>query len=145
MRLLMVASSADAEQVQGALLNRVRAKVDCQRLNLGLVLSQRLLDVPARQRALQTPQILTDLLTGSGNLLVDHIELLFDPTLQIDPLRVLKAASRRRSLIVIWPGALTEGGHLVYAEPGHPEYRRYDSADLADVTVVDVSALRWEE
>jgi len=60
-------------------------------------------------------------------------------------MRALKAASRRRPLLVIWPGALMEGGHLVYAEPGHPEYRRYDSADLADVTVVDVSALRWEE
>ena len=115
------------------------------RIQLSLALGHRLLDLPAQQRALQASTIVADLLAGIGVLLVENIELLFEPTLRLDPMRALRAGSRRRPLIVIWPGALTEGGHLVYAEPGHPEYRRYDSADLAGVTVVDVSALRWEE
>lgn len=65
--------------------------------------------------------------------------------MQIDPLRALKLASRRRRLLVVWPGRLDDGGYLVYAEPGHPEYRRYDPADLADVAVLDAAALRQEE
>ena len=114
-------------------------------LNLSLALSQRLLDTPHRQVALAVPQALDDLLAGDGPLLVDHIELLFDPLLQIDPLRGLKLASRRRRLLVVWPGRLDDGGALIYAEPGHPEYRRYDPADLADVAVLDAAALRQEE
>lgn len=116
-----------------------------QRLNLSLALSQRLLDTPQHQVALAAPQALGDLLAGDGPLLVDHIELLFDPLLQIDPLRALKLASRRRRLLVVWPGRLDDGGALVYAEPGHPEYRRYGPADLADVAVLDAAALRQEE
>lgn len=116
-----------------------------QRLNLSLALSQRLLDTPHRQVALAASQVLGDLLAGGGPLLVDHIELLFDPLLQIDPLRGLKLASRRRRLLVIWPGRLDDAGALVYAEPGHPEYRRYAPADLADVAVLDAAALRQVE
>jgi hypothetical protein len=114
-------------------------------LNLSLALSQRLLDTPSRQVALAASQALGDLLAGDGALLVDHIELLFDPLLQIDPLRALKLASRRRRLLVVWPGRLDDGGALVYAEPGHPEYRRYGPADLADVAILDAAALRREE
>lgn len=116
-----------------------------QHLHLSLGLSQRLLDTPRRQIALAAPQALGDLLAGDGPLLVDHIELLFDPLLQIDPLRALKLASRRRRLLVVWPGRLDDDGALVYAEPGHPEYRRYGPADLADVAVLDAAALRREE
>jgi hypothetical protein len=116
-----------------------------QRLNLSLALSQRLLDTPSRQVALAASQALGDLLAGSGPLLVDHIELLFDPLLQIDPLRALKLASRRRRLLVVWPGRLDDGGALVYAEPGHPEYRSYGPADLADVAILDAAALRQVE
>ncbi len=116
-----------------------------QHLHLSLGLSQRLLDTPRRQIALAAPQALGDLLAGDGPLLVDRIELLFDPLLQVDPLRALKLASRRRRLLVVWPGRLDDGGYLVFAEPGHPEYRRYGPADLADVAVLDAAALRREE
>jgi hypothetical protein len=112
-----------------------------QRLNLSLVLSQRLLDTPHRQVALAAPQVLDDLLAGDDPLLVDHIELLFDPLLQVDLLRGLKLASWRQRLLVIWPGRLADGGHLTYAEPSSPEYRRYGPADLADVAILDAAAL----
>ncbi len=118
--------------------------VHCQWLNLSLALSKRFLDLPERQWALQASEIIAALLAGNGTLVVDHIELLFAPTLQLDALRVLKAAGRHRPLLVIWPGILEEGNFLVYAEPGHPEYRRYGKADLADMTVVDTSTLTWE-
>jgi hypothetical protein len=121
------------------------APAGCQHINLSLVLSQRLLDTLRRQVAVTAPQALDDLLAGDGPLLVDHIELLFDPLLQVDPLRGLKLASRRRRLLVIWPGRLADGAHLTYAEPGHPEYRRYGPADLAGVAILDAAALRQVE
>jgi hypothetical protein len=40
---------------------------------------------------------------------------------------------------------LDDGGYLVYAEPGHPEYRRSGPADLADVAILDAAVLHREE
>lgn len=113
-------------------------------INLNLALSRRLLELPARQRPAQAQDLLRELLGGADPLLLDNIELLFDPALQLDPLRALKAASRSRRLVVAWPGSL-ERGSLIYAEPGHGEYRRYAPDDIADLIVVDVTRLRREE
>jgi hypothetical protein len=71
------------------------------------------------------------------------VELLFDPTLHLEPLRALKAASRSRILLVLWPGTY-EDHKLTYAEPGHPEYKRYGPADLAEILVVPAAELTTE-
>lgn len=66
----------------------------CTGINLGLALSQRLLNTSSHQRPAQAPIILADLLMGQEPALLYHVELLFDPILQLEPLRALKAASR---------------------------------------------------
>ena len=66
-------------------------------------------------------------------MLLDNIELLFDASLALDPLRLLEEISRNWTLVVAWPGHV-EGGWLIYARPGHPEYRRYPVGDLMIVT-----------
>lgn len=116
---------------------------DCIVLNLGLALSQRLLDISSHQRPAQAPILLADLLAGEEPAMLYDIELLFDPTLQLEPLRALKATSRSRILLVLWPGAY-EDHKLTYAEPGHPEYKRYGPADLAEILVVPVAKLTTE-
>lgn len=116
------------------------------RLNLSLHLSERLLTLPARQRSLQTPAIVAEMLRGTDRVWLDHIELLFDPALRVDPLRLLRSASRQRLLVVTWPGRYDPStGTLTYAEPGHPEYRHYHPADLAGVSIADTAAPPGEE
>jgi hypothetical protein len=140
-RLLLIVAAPSSGKT--GLLRTCERTVACSYLNLSLTLSQRLLELKAQDRALQAQNILNDVLTGEGLLLVDNIELLFDPSLQLDPLRALKAVSRRRSLVVAWPGTL-DNGYLTYAEPGHPEYRRYEPRGLADILVVDATTLQSE-
>lgn len=139
-RLVLVTGSQDA---CNDLENVQLVMTGCAVLNLGLALSQHLLDIPSRQRPAQAPILLADLLAGQGPAMLHGIELLFDPTLQLEPLRALKAASRSRSLLVLWPGAY-EDNKLTYAEPGHPEYKRYGSADLTDILVVPLAELTLE-
>jgi hypothetical protein len=112
----------------------IRALADAQNapvLNLGLDLSRRLLDFGERQRVLQLPRLLEEMIAQlPGDLtLLDNTEVLFNPSLKQDPLRLLQRLSRNRAIVVSWFGKV-ESGHLTFAEPGHPEFRQYPSDDL---------------
>ncbi len=58
-------------------------------------------------------------------ILVDRLEILFTPALQLDVLRLLIELSRHTPILAVWPGEYREG-RLIYATPGHPEYRMYE-------------------
>ena len=49
------------------------------------------------------------------------------------PAAALQGLSRNRTLIVAW-GGNCEDGVLTYAEPGHPEYRRYERPEALIVS-----------
>jgi hypothetical protein len=99
-------------------------------INLNQRVSELLLELTQRQRALRVPRIVGDIFASAGAdvVLVDNIELLFSPELAQDPLKLLQGASRNRTVVASWPGALG-GKQLTYAEPSHPEYRRYPELD----------------
>ena len=114
-------------------LRAVAAHAGAPVLNLNLELSRRLLDLTARQRLLEVPRVLDDLIGRDRPLvLLDNTELLFDPTFGQDPLALLQRASRNRTIVAAWNGTL-DNGYLSYAEPGHPEYRRYPQTGLVIV------------
>lgn len=136
-KLVLLTGSRDARV---AAEKTQRAVPGCVVLNLGLALSQRLLDIPSQQRPAQAPIVLADVLAGQEPVALHDIELLFEPALQLDPLRALKTASKSRVLLALWPGAF-EGGNLTYAEPGHPEYKQYRPADLTDILVFPAADL----
>ncbi len=97
-------------------------------VNVSLELSRRMLDLPERQRPLRVQRILEQIVSEIGGdiVLLDNIELLFDPSLRQDPLRLLKGLSRNRTTVAAWSGSI-EDGNIYYAERGHPEYRRYST------------------
>ncbi len=117
----------------------LRALADAERvpvLNVGAEISRRLLDLTERQRVLQLPRMLEEAAGGlpAHLTLLDNTELLFDPVLRQDPLRLLQGLSRGRTIVATWLGDF-DPGFLTYAVPEHPEFRRYPSADLLVVRV----------
>jgi hypothetical protein len=107
-------------------------------LNVGIEISRRLLDLTERQRVLQLPKLLEEAVAAlPGNLtILDNTEVLFNPVLKQDPLRLLQGLTRDRTIVASWLGDV-DGGHLTYAVPDHPEFRRYPSADLLVVCLRD--------
>ena len=107
-------------------LRDVAERIDAPRINVSLELSRRLLDLTERQRRIRVPPLLGGIVAeAAGDVaLLDNVELLFDVTLHQNPLGLLQRLSRRRTIVATWNG-LMAGGHIVYAVPGHPEYRRY--------------------
>jgi hypothetical protein len=90
-----------------------------------------MLELTERQRSLNLPKLLKEIIdtTPGDILLLDNFEVLFAVELQQDPLRLLQGLSRNRTIVAAWNGTITNG-HLTYATPEHPEYRRYPMRDF---------------
>ena len=123
-RLVLVVGTAGAGKT--AALREVAERIGAPLVNVNLELSRRMLDLVERQRPLQVRRLLDRIVAerGSGVVLLDNVEILFDAALRQHPLRLLQDLSRSRVVAAAWNG-FVEGGHVRYAAPGHPEYRRY--------------------
>ncbi len=112
-------------------LTTVAARHGWPLVNLGLELSERLLPLTARQRPLRAAGLVGDIVRDRAEadvVLLDDIELLFEPSLQQDPLRLLQGLARNVTIVASWRGS-ADASVLTYGVPGHPEYRRYEHAD----------------
>ena len=129
-RLMLVIAPAGAGKTT-ALLD-IQDRTGASLVNVNLELSRRMLDLTERQRALQLPRLLRDLVSkseGEKMTLLDNIEILFDVGLKQDPLRLLQELSRNKTVVAAWNGTIVEDS-LTYAAPAHPEYRRYPMHDF---------------
>jgi len=127
-RLILVVGPSGSGKT--AALHEVSRQTGHPCINVNLEVSQRLLDLPERQRPLRMPALLGDMLLAAPEcVLLDNTEMLFDPRLKQDPLRCLLGAGRSRTIVASWNGSV-DAEHLVYAAPGHPEHRRYPLADF---------------
>ncbi len=119
------------------LLRQLAVRRKANVLNIGTTLGRELLTVPRTRRHLRVAEIfrgLADDLAGQGILLVDNIELLFDRTLKLNPLDLLRRQAQSRRTIAVWPGCV-RGNRLTYAETGHPEHQDYAIDGLVPFTV----------
>ena len=138
-RLALVAGTTGSGKTP--LLKELCRQQDIPYLNVNLALSQRLLDLTSKERPLRVRRLLDDVIGEQpGDVIVlDNIELLFDPALHQDPLVCLQTLSRNKTLIVAWSGTYDDDDGekrvLTYAEPGHPEHRRYEHPEVIVVAL----------
>lgn len=159
-RLVLLVAPAGSGKT--AALQDVHERTMAPLVNVNLGLSLALLDLTSRKRALQLPRLLAEIVGTSAAdvVLLDNIEVLFDVSLKQDPLRLLQGLSRNKTVVAAWSGEIRAEGrgprteletsdnsslitqssslYLVYATPGHPEYKRYP---LRDFLVVNPKAV----
>jgi len=120
-RLILVIAPTGAGKTSA--LRDVRDQTGASLLNINLELSRRMLDLTERQRALQLPRLLSEIVSSSDGetILLDNIEVIFDVGLKQDPLRLLQGLSRNLTIVAAWNGTVVENS-LIYAAPDHPEH-----------------------
>lgn len=116
-------------------LRRLAEERGCTLVNVNLRLSERLLEFTSQRRPHEVQRLLDEVVgkQRSGTLLLDNAEMLFNPALQLDPLRLLQLLSRNRSVVTSWAGSY-DGERLTYAVPGHEEFKRYLTPDAVIVS-----------
>lgn len=137
-RLIILVAPAGAGKT--AALQDVHDRTSAPLVNLNLELSRLMLDFTERQRALQVPRLLAEIVNAyaADLVLLDNVEVLFDVSLKQDPLRLLQGLSRNKTVVAAWSGSI-DGEHMIYAAPDHPEYRRYPLRDFLIVKAENVA------
>lgn len=95
------------------------------------MVTEELLELVPKARPTEAPQIMDSILTKleAEVVLLDGIQALFAPVLQLDPLIVLRQLSRKHTIVSAWPGQLVNG-MLIFNQDGRLPYREYDATGL---------------
>lgn len=95
-------------------------------ISLNLDLSQNLIKFEVDERADLAHQEALNILTQSDTtILLKDFEMLFDPRYKIDVVRLLIEVSRKRKILAVWPGTITEN-ELIYANLGASDYQVFN-------------------
>ena len=109
------------------LLRQLSAKFNIEPLNVGLELGRRLASTPNSKRGFSAGELLREIADRERTedpLLLNNLEVLFEPSLQINPLDLVRRLAHSKRVVAVWPGEL-RGDRLVYADMSHPEHRDY--------------------
>ena len=120
----------------GDAANKLLSVYGWPRLSVGRELSAVLLSEPPARRSRTARQWIEARLgqMAPGPVLCTEIDLLFEPTLNLNPLGLLRHVSRVTRLVVIWPGSCLDDV-LAYAVPGHGHYHTWRKPEVSIVVL----------
>src|SRR5690554_6431741 len=110
-RLVLAVGSSGVGKTN--VLKEVSSRVAAPLVNVNLELSRRMLDLTERQRLLELPRILSEIVDAVASnhdiVLLDNIEILFYASLKRDPLGLLQQLSRYKTVVAAWNGRIDDG------------------------------------
>lgn len=109
---------------------------DASKINLGLSLSEALMEQKNVEAQPLLAVILSALIPGdSKDVVLERIDILFDPRWELDVIRLLLSVGRNHRLYILWPGQIN-GNILQYAQPETDDYAIYDIGNYVDTYIV---------
>ena len=119
---------------------------NCVSIDLNIHLAQALLNMPVSKRPRKVVELLGDMLGEQASPYVGlhGLEVLFEPSLQVEVVGLLKQLSHDHVMVVAWPGDFmpaARGGKLSYSELGHIEYKDYTITTEDDFEVISYQNL----
>lgn len=126
--ILLVGPPPETRVVMNAYATRHDAPV----VGVGAALSHRLLAVQKSYRPIEAARIFREIIDSGardGVALLANLEALFDCTLALNPLLLMRQCARSNTVVAQWPGTL-QNGRLVYAAVGHSEHKDYEPTGI---------------
>jgi hypothetical protein len=123
-----------SEQLSLLPLQLSRQNIDY--LNVSFELSKALVGLSVKQREAYVTATFKELINVTERAFwLGKLDVLFEPSLKIDALQLLKRISKQNTVIAVWPGDYDDKA-LTYSLPGKPDYKYYPLSELKDVQVV---------
>lgn len=95
-------------------------------LKLNKKLAESLVKFPIEDRSANVTQEVQKILSdANGYIFLKDYEMLFDPSYELDVIRFICDISKFLRIVVMWCGTCSNGV-LEYAEPGYPDYQRFE-------------------
>ena len=114
----------------------VTAPVNASVVNVGLLLSERMLRVKTEGLSTSITSELDNILDeDNGDILLTNTDILFAPEYGLDVIKLLLQLGRNQRLYLPWPGEIT-GERLTYSEPSRFDFKEYNVKDYVDTYVV---------
>jgi len=112
------------------LIKQNNNKYCIQNVNISLELSKELIVIPKTKRSTRVRRCLAEILHKFNYdvLWIERMQLLFHPELEFDPIQFFQNVSRNKTIILSWDGEY-KNNKLIYAKPGHQEYRVFSEID----------------
>lgn len=131
-RLVWLAGGTPSER--SALLRGLAEAEDGAFVDVGNKLSSSLIEVPVPLRSASVEDCFAACLGESPSAVtcLDHLEILFEPSLQVNPVALIKGASRHAVLVASWPGTVSTG-HLFFGASDHPSHMDISEHELESV------------
>ena len=107
-----------------------------QYVNCRTLLTEAMLEMVPKVRAQEAPKLIMAALEALKPevVVLDDMQVLFAPVLQVDPLHLLRQLSRKFSVVAAWPGEY-DGSRLVVAASGPSEPKTYDARELTIIQI----------
>ena len=119
-RLVLIIGESGAGKT--SLFTSLSLTYDLPLLNLGHQLGAKLMSVALRKRPLMIETTVQEFIgPGLGGVCIDNTDILFNPVLRCDPIRLACSVSQNRVILYSLNGRL-EGRRFVRGYPDHPEY-----------------------
>lgn len=99
-------------------------------ISVGEKLSQQLCKYTSDKRSNMVLKELDNVLLSNNyeTLLIDKIDILFNPEYQLNVLQYFSKLARVKKVVVIWNGGCTKES-LIYSETGYKDYKNYNIKD----------------
>lgn len=107
-----------------------------QYVNCRTFLTEEVLEMVPKVRAQEAPGIINKSLEAlkAEVIVLDDMQVLFAPVLQVDPLQLLRQLGRKFTIVAAWPGEF-DGQSLKIAANGQPTPRIYDAKGLTIIQI----------
>jgi len=130
--VLVILYDANRKSLKGELKNK-----GIELLNLSSLLSQKLISLSINERKKLLEDEVRNIANNCGeSVWLSKLDLLCEPSLNSDPMLLLKWLAKSQLIVAIWPGVV-EGTSLVYAKPGRPDYKTYPLNEFKNIQVID--------